>query len=479
VQASFRDPGGHCCLIGGRVLRLANAESTAILEEFLKTKTAQKFTAGRQLVSTRRLNGEETAALANLPELSALMAAMAGCTVYEHERIPFPSYPYEWPPELLWEAGHLTIELARAALAEGWVLKDATPYNVLVRGNEAVFIDVLSFERWEKGDAIWKPYAQFVRTFLLPLFVNNRKGLKLTDIFLGRRDGLEPEEVYRLCGPLERLAPRTLPLVTIPAWLSSKKTSPHSNLYQPARLQDPAKATFILDSLFNRLQRTLNWLKPASASKTTWSDYMRTHSYNEPAFKAKEAFVSAALQKHQPARVLDVGANTGHFSALAAQAGAAVVAVDYDPGCVGRVWQRAREKQLNILPLVVDLSRPSPAMGWGNGETPSFLERATGSFECVLMLAVIHHLLVTERVPLEEILRLAARLTTSIAVIEFVAPQDEMFRTLTRGRDHLHASLNEQVFETACARHFDIVESLALPGTHRKIYCLRLKKSNP
>lgn len=478
MQASFRDPGGCCCLTGGRVFRLANAGSAAVLEEFLKTKTALKFTANRRLVSTRRLTREETETASKLPGMNTLMASMPDCVIFEHERIPFPSYPCEWPAEMLWEAGCLTIDLARSALAEGWAIKDATPYNVMFRGNEAVFIDVLSFEPREQGDAIWKPYAQFVRTFLLPLFVNKRKRLRLADIFLGRRDGLEPEEVLRLCGPLERLAPRTLSLVTIPAWLVPKKTSPGKELYQPSRLKDPAKAIFILESLFNRLQRTLNWLKPASIPKSTWSDYMLTHSYNEPAFMAKETFVNDILQKYKPTRVLDIGSNTGHFSALSAQSGGVVVAIDYDPGCVGRVWQQAQEKHLNILPLVVDLSRPSPATGWCNGETLSFLERATGSFDCVLMLAVFHHLLVTERVPLEEILRLVAKLTTSIAVIEFVAPKDEMFLKLTRGRDHLHTSLDEHVFELACAKHFDIFSSLPLPGTHRKIYCLRLKKTD-
>ena len=175
----------------------------------------------------------------------------------------------------------------------------------------------------------------------------------------------------------------------------------------------------------------------------------------------------------KPARVLDAGANTGHFSALAAQAGAEVVAVDLDAACVGAIWRRAREQKLNILPLVVNLARPSPALGWQNRETPSFLDRAAGAFDGVLMLALIHHLLVTERIPLEAILRLAADLTTSLLVIEFVEPQDEMFRRLTRGREALHASLDVAAFERACLAYFEIVRSLALPGTHRRMYCLK------
>ena len=472
---SFRDPAGCCCSFNGRVLRFVAVDAVSEFEKFLPTNCARQFMARKKFVSTRRLNENETAALRESPELQPVFTAQPMGAVFEHERIPFPSYPHEWPPEMLWEAGRLTLELAQAALADGFGLKDATPRNLLFRGSEPVFIDALSFERRNPGDPIWKPHAQFVRTFLLPLLANRRWGLPLAEIFTTRRDGIEPEEVYRFCGPLEKFKPRMLSLVSIPAWLSRKTSPDDPKIYQPHLLANPEKARFILESLFKRLERTLDSLKPVAQKKSVWSDYMATHSYDDPAFAAKEKFVNEALREFQPARVLDAGANTGHFSALAAQAGAEVVAVDLDAACAGAIWRRAREQKLNILPLVVNLARPSPALGWRNGECPSFLDRATGAFDGVLMLALIHHLLVTERIPLEEILRLAYDVTNSLLVIEFVEPKDEMFRRLTRGREALHASLNAAVFEQACAPYFEIVRSLALPGTQRRMYCLKRK----
>jgi hypothetical protein len=151
------------------------------------------------------------------------------------------------------------------------------------------------------------------------------------------------------------------------------------------------------------------------------------------------------------------------------------VAIDLDPVCVGRIWRRACDQNLDILPLVVNLARPTPATGWRNAESLSFLDRARGGFGGVLMLALLHHLLVTERIPLAEILTLAAELTTDVLVLEFVHPRDAMFRRLTRGRDSLHASLDEKKFEAACAGHFQIIRSLSLPGTQRTLYCLRKK----
>lgn len=472
---SFRDPAGCCCSFNGRVLRFVAADAVSEFEKFLQTNCARQFIAGKKFVSTRRLDENETAALRESPELQPVFNAQPIGAVFEHERIPFPSYPHEWPPEMLWDAGRLTLELAQAALADGFGLKDATPHNILFRGSEPVFIDALSFERRNPGDPIWKPHAQFVRTFLLPLLANRRWGLPLAEIFTTRRDGLEPEDVYRLCGPLEKIKPRMLSLVSIPTWLSRRAGPDDQKIYQPHLLANPEKAQFILESLFKRLERTLDSLKPVAPKKSVWSDYMATHSYNDPAFAAKEKFVSEALREFKPARVLDAGANTGHFSALAAQAGAEVVAVDLDAACAGAIWRRAREQKLNILPLVVNLARPSPALGWRNGECPSFLDRATGAFDGVLMLALIHHLLVTERIPLEEILRLAYDVTNSLLVIEFIDPKDEMFRRLTRGREHLHAALDMKMFEQACTLYFEIVRSLALPGTQRRMYCLKRK----
>ena len=475
TSTSFRDPAGSCCLLGGRVLRKLSAESAVEVEKFLQTHCARAFAARRQLVTTRRLEPAEADALCQSPDARLLFAAQRPDALFEHERIAFQSYPYEWPPEMLWEAGRLTLELAQASLQDGYGLKDATPYNVLFRGPEAVFIDVPSFTPRRAGDPVWLPYAQFVRTFLLPLLANRRWGLPLAAVFTCRRDGLEPQEVYRLCSGWERLKPQILSLVCLPTWLRGRAGSQDQRLYQERTLADAEKARFIVESLLKQLQRALDSLKPSTNQESVWSDYMGSHSYSEPAFAAKEQFVETLLAECKPRRVLDVGANTGHFSARAAKAGAGVVALDFDPVCVGALWQRAHAEKLNILPLVVDLARPSPALGWRCQECASFLDRSAGAFDGVLMLAVIHHLLVTERIPLEEILRLAAELTTSWVVVEFVAPQDPMFRQLTRGRDQLHADLNEAAFERACAEHFEIIGSLPLPGTHRRLYALKRK----
>src|SRR5204863_9466446 len=106
------------------------------------------------------------------------------------------------------------------------------------------------------------------------------------------------------------------------------------------------------------------------------------------------------------------------------------------------------------------------ALGWENGEQPSFVDRATGAFDVVMMLAIVHHLL-TDGVPLEKIIDLAARCTRDNAIIEYVSPADPRFRQVSRGRDHLYASVTADAFEAACRKRFDIVRREPLQDERR------------
>jgi SAM-dependent methyltransferase len=307
----------------------------------------------------------------------------------------------------------------------------------------------------------------------LPLLANKYYGLRLDQILTTRRDGLEPEEVYRWLKPLDRILPPFLSLVSMPTWLGGKHDQDDTSIYRKKLLSDPEKARYILNALLNGLRRTLRRLKPAEGKSSTWSDYMTANNYTADHFSAKQSFVQKAMAEFHPPSVLDVGCNTGHFSAIAARSGAPVVALDYDPVVLGDVWRNARSEKLNILPLMVNVTQPTPGMGWRNQECPSFLERAQGKFGAVLMLAVIHHMLVTERVPLPDIVDLAADLTTDLLVIEFISPEDSMFRRLTRGREELHKDLTPALFESVCARRFETVRVQHVEGSTRWLYLMR------
>lgn len=473
MTTSLRDPGGNVCLIDERVIRIVNPDGLADLHAFLNSDVSNRFFQSQKLVSTHFLNEKATAQLLEHREIRRIFEKSPGASLVEHERVEFPSFPYEWPAEMLHAAGALTLEFAEQLLDEGLGLKDASPYNVLFQGPNPVFIDLLSFEPRQPTDPTWLPLAQFVRTFLLPLLVNKEFGLSLSQLLTTHRDGIEPEQVFSLLTTTQKFSRKFFSLVSLPVWLARGRSQNESKIYRKRTVADPAKATFILKQVLRNARRHLTKVAPKADRTSTWSAYMQHNNYSEDYFPAKQSFVKEVMEKYRPRRVLDVGCNTGHFSAIAAKSGASVVAIDYDAVVVGQVWDRAKSEDLDILPLVVNIARPTPSTGWRNSECPSFLDRARGSFEGVLMLGVIHHLLVSERIPLDEIMSLAADLTNDLLVVEFVAPQDPMFRKITRGRDHLFSALTREVFEQTSRKHFEIARCERLDQTDRWLYLMK------
>jgi len=442
----------------GRVFRVVHKSSEGELSAFLSSAVGRQLRESGAFVRTERVSAD----------LTNLADSLSDCSIYEHERIPFPSYPYEWPAEMLHAAGVFTLDIAEECLAEGFGLKDASPYNVLFRGPDPVFVDALSFEQRDPGDPTWLAYGQFTRNFSLPLLARKHLGIQLDQIFRTRRDGVLPSELWSWAGSLRRLLPPFLSMVTVPYWLSkfaSDRTYSHHSM-------EPEQSLFVLRSLFRRLRRTIHRLEPGQLT-SPWSAYGDApSSYTARQSARKHEFIEAFLDSFRPQSVLDVGCNTGVFSLMAAAKGASVVALDADSTVVGMLWRSARREKRNVLPLVVDIARPTPALGWRNRENIAFLSRAHRAFDTVFLLAMMHHLLVTECVPLDQILDLAADLTTRYAVVEYVGPDDPMARQLARGRDHLLKDLTVAIFENVCREHFEIVEKASLPECSRVVYVL-------
>ncbi len=439
--STFRDPAGSVTLTPDAVLRTVVREHTPETLDFLASPLAHALTSAGDLIPSR------------------ILANTGDGLLLEHPRVPFISYPSEWPPSLWLAAATLTLDLCSQLVQQGWILKDATPLNVLFTGTKPIFVDLLSIRRTEPKP-IWFAYGQFVRTFLLPLLAHQQLGWRLQTAQTWR-DGIEPEELYAALTWSRRLTYPARSFITLPVVLSKMMKATRGNLpkQQP---QDPEFIRGQLLKTLSSLSSAIRTLEPTQRA-STWSHYAETAGhYSGDDHADKRAFVTEALAEAAPRNVLDIGANTGTYSRLAASTGANVVAIDQDTGALERLYAQSRAAGENILPLCVDLAFPTPATGWGNSESFSFLSRCENHFDTVLMLAVIHHLLLSAQIPLDRIAELAARITTRTLILEWVPPTDPKFVEVLRGREAIYTHITEQTFREAFSAHFTVAREATL-----------------
>lgn len=458
---SFRDPRGQLEVRPDGAWRWLTEEGYADLAATINAPSIQSLVSEGYILPTE---------LDPLPVPKDINGQFVRAA--RHPLVDFPTFPYEWTAGMLLEAGRLTLDIAERILDDNLQLKDASPYNILFNGPKPVFVDLLSIEPRDPRVFTWLPFAQFLRSFVLPLALHRFTGASLQELFLAHRDGITPELVWPRLGIAGKLKNPFLLHVTLPILLRPKKQIAGKPLYQCLTDPDRVKARYIFRSLFRRLRKDLESAAPSRHSTSHWTGYSEIWNYSEQAHKVKMEVVKRfAVPDIKWA--LDIGCNTGDFSVLVSLAsGCSVVALDSDEASVETARGRAIEQNVRLSPIVSNLARPSPATGWRNNESPSLLDRLFGRFDLVLLLAVLHHLLIVERIPLDEILKLASNLTRRLVLVEYIPPDDSMFQTLCRGRDALFAYFTEDFFAGQVGKYFRILERTPLPQSTRVVYAL-------
>ena len=291
---SFRDPSGQLIVTGDRVLRVVGDDSQATVRRFLDSPLKTALIDEHILIPTTEImDGNIGLALRELPFFQTETPL-----VLEHEPVVFTSYPYEWPPEMLYAAGELTLNLMERLLVEGFGLKDATPYNVLFRGPKPIFVDFLSIEERDPLNPTWLAYAQFARTFIRPLLANKYFGLGLDQVFRIYRDGLQPDQVFRMCSLWQKFHPQFLSSVSLPALLSRMKPTRYDKIYRPRQSRSKAEAHFVLHRQIKGLRRKLDASKPNPGRSSAWSDYEDSHQQDRY-LESKSTFVETVLKQRR------------------------------------------------------------------------------------------------------------------------------------------------------------------------------------
>jgi SAM-dependent methyltransferase len=449
--SSFRDPQGFIFEQDGVLYRQVNEGCRADYEALMGSGLYDELVANQLLVSH--------------VEVSAPTGSAGAYRVLRPDRIPFVSYPFEWCFSQLKDAALATLRIQEIALRHGMSLRDSSAFNVQYVGSRPVFIDTLSFERYVEGRP-WVGYRQFCQHFLAPLFLTAGRDPRLSALSSNWIDGIPLDLARRLAGARHRWRLGFLMHVGLHSRAQERlqaTATPRSALPRLSR----ASLTRILESLRATIER-LAW----NPGTTQWADYYSNTNYPPVARETKRRFVASVVEEIRPSRVIDLGANTGEFSAVAARSGAYVVAADMDQGAVELCFRRARAEGSRILPLVVDLTNPTPGLGWMNVERASFLQRCSPGADVVLALALLHHLVIGNNVPLPRVVELLALAGRNV-VVELVEKPDSQVQRLLASREDIFEDYSAAGFESTLSGTFRVVRRQQLDGTHRVMYHLR------
>lgn len=453
LNSSFRDPSGYVFFKEGKVYRQINQSYLEIYNQLMDSGLYQELVEHQYLVTHEEIERTNEH------------------IIIKPQQLPLITYPYEWSFSQTRAAAILTLKAQFLALRYGMSLKDATAYNIQFIGNRPLFIDTLSFEPYRDGQP-WKAYGQFCRHFVAPLLLMKHVDLRCMHMLKSFLDGL----------PLD-LASQMLPrkthlslFVKLHIHLHARYLARHNYNTGSKR----RKAQMSLQRLQAMLESMLRYIQKLEyAQRTEWGNYYEaTLNYTPQALNMKRQIVREYLKKIRPASIWDVGGNDGMYSRLAQDISQYIFSTDIDLQAVDQNYrQSVKNQEKNVWPLFFDVTNPTPDIGLHAGQ-PSLEERLNKiGIDCILALALIHHLCITNNYPFEFIARFFARVAPYL-VIEFVKRSDSWAsELLARKQDaqDLFTYYNQDEFENAFGAWYTIEDQRSIEETHRIIYLMKRK----
>jgi hypothetical protein len=453
-SASFRDPSGFLFTDKGTLYRQVNEEYKAHYDKLMESGLYHS------LVERKLLIPHEEVKIA--PPEKAI-----AYKVIRPDRIPFISYPYEWSFSQYKDAAVTTLAIEMLALDKGMTLKDASVYNIQFLEGSPLLIDTLSFEIYEEGSP-WVAYRQFCQHFLAPISLMALTDIRLQQLMWVYIDGI-PLDLASSLLPGKTHFNMGLELHIHRHAASQKK---YAGKGEEAKVKEARITKLSYQGLIDNLQGTikgLNW----EGVGTEWGDYYDATNYTTAAFERKKSLVGEFIDQVNPKMIWDLGANNGEFSRIGSGRGIFTVSSDIDPVAVEKNYQECRKlKEKNLLPLLIDLTNPSPGIGWENNERTSFIER--GPVDMVMALALIHHLAISNNLPLERVGEFFARAGEWL-IIEFVPKDDSQVQRLLSSRKDIFPKYNEAGFESSLGADFKLIRKEPIEGSKRTLYLYRRK----
>jgi len=449
-SGSFRDPSGSIFMQDSIIYRQVNLIYKEHYNQFIASGLYQALVDYGAIIPHEEVSNEY--AYSN-----------DAYKILKPEKVPFISYPYEWCFSQLKDAALLTLFIQKTALKYDMSLKDASAYNIQFVNGSPIFIDTISFEKYREGYP-WVAYRQFCQHFLSPLALMTYTDTRLNQLLRTNIDGI-PLDLASLLLPL-RTRLRFSLLMHLHMHARSQKRYADKLVNTQTAKMHRSSLINIINSLESAVKR-LSW----HPGGTEWADYYNESNYSTDSFQQKEQIVSEFLSIANPEAVWDLGANLGIFSRIAGNIGIPTISFDIDPAAVEKNYLYSRKKgDKDILPLLLDLTNPSPGIGWAHDERMSLMER--GPVDMLMALALIHHLAISNNLPLASIAKYFNRISNWL-IIEFVPKSDSQVKKLLTTREDIFPDYTIDAFEKSFLKYFSIHSSKQIAGSERKLYLMK------
>ena len=450
---SFRDPGGRVFYHKNEVYREVLEAGRKRIEFIKSNNLLSELIDKRFLVKTELMQNLDDLKMSNNVSL-----------ILKHEKISFISYPYEWTFSQLKDAAIFHLDLQIYLLSKNAKLLDASAYNIQFKNNKPIFIDILSIDEYRDGD-YWFGYRQFCENFLNPLILKSKKGIDFNNWFKGNLEGIANEDLYNVLTWRDFFSFPMFVHVFMQNKLNNKsKKRKIGTEFKIQNLKKLNKNSYL--SIIKQLKQFIINLLPKKQF-TSWEDYSTNNNYKKNEEETKFKIVKDFYKKHKIKTLLDLGCNDGKFSYPAAKESVDVVGLDFDLNVLDKIYNKAKNENVNFLPIYCDFSNPSSSLGWNERERIGINARAR--FDASISLAVIHHLAIAKNIPLDQAIKWIISFS-EIGLIEFVPKNDETVKTMLALKGDIFPNYNEQNFEKILASISNIVNMHKVTNSNRKIY---------
>ncbi len=353
--------------------------------------------------------------------------------VLEHEKIDVVVYPTEWSFNMLKDAGLLVLQVNKILTKYNFETRDSHGYNILFHHSKPKYVDIGSFGR-KTTKGYWSGKDNFKEFYFYTLYMWSKGNSVLAKQLLindGKYLNTKDYEFFIYRYSLARIFPskylerffyylrllRNLQKINVDEILIVKKEKLKRKILKILLVFSKVGLIPNNSGNFSHIERRIKRINPPSLL-TEWGDY-HTNLPESELFTEGSRFglIVEHVKRLNIKSVLEIAGNQGLLSGELGKTIEKVICSDIDENAVDYMYVKSKKNSVRIYPSLLDFLSPIYQSLY-YAESNSVTERFKS--EAVLALALTHHLILTRKVPIDNIFEALSKYTIRYLFVEFM-----------------------------------------------------------